>query len=236
MDAAFFGFLITLLLAGAVFFLHLGTPCGTFSIVRARQPGPVPLRSIGQPLGLDGLDPSKHDDLWLGNHLLFLSIELMEAVLQTGGDVSLENPADSIMWLVPPVMELMAKFALQFAYLDQCEFGANSKKPARFLISHAASGQGMRTCSRRHQRKKLLGKTFWRGRWVCSTKAAQVYPQPLCRTLARAVHHIHNRSCPQFSVAALRWWWARPLLGNCVVRPTAPLLRKQQATSSRGGL
>ena len=198
LDAAFFGFLITLLLAGAVFFLHLGTPCGTFSIVRTRQPGPAPLRSVGQPLGLDGLNPGDRDDLWLGNHLLFLSIELMEAVLQTGGDVSLENPADSFMWLVPPVLNLIAKFALQFTYLDQCEFGASSKKPTRFLISHAACGQGMRTCSQRHKHKKLLGTTFWHGRWVCSTKAAQVYPQPLCRTLARAVCHIHSRSCPQF--------------------------------------
>ena len=198
LDAAFFGFLITLLLAGAVFFLHLGTPCGTFSIVRTRQPGPAPLRSAGQPLGLDGLNPGDREDLWLGNHLLFLSIELMEAVLQTGGDVSLENPADSIMWLVPPVLNLIAKFALQFAYLDQCEFGASSKKPTRFLISHAACGQGMRVCSQRHKHKKLLGTTFWHGRWVRSTKAAQVYPQPLCRTLARAVCHIHNRSCPQF--------------------------------------
>ena len=66
LDAELFDFVLLLVQVGAVDYLHLGTPCCTFSIARTRPGGPPPLRSEHFPLGLPGVagqsswqDPSR---------------------------------------------------------------------------------------------------------------------------------------------------------------------------------
>ena len=60
-------------------------------------------RSKNCPLGLDSVPVGHRWQLLLANELLFRSLELFEAVVQSGGDASFENPLRSLMWQVPYV-------------------------------------------------------------------------------------------------------------------------------------
>ncbi|CAE7781028.1 unnamed protein product [Symbiodinium sp. KB8] len=120
LDATIFDFLLLLCRMGAVSFLHLGTPCSSFSIARSRPGGPPPLRSQAEPLGLVKSSQAAQWQLTLANELLFRSLELFAAVVQAGGDATLENPRSSLMSQVPQVQQLKLKLHLYNVDLDQC--------------------------------------------------------------------------------------------------------------------
>ena len=123
LDATIFDFLLLLCRMGAVSFLHLGTPCSSFSIARSRPGGPPPLRSQAEPLGLAKNSQPAQWQLTLANELLFRSLELFATLVQAGGDATLENPRSSLMSQVPQVQQLKLKLHLYNVDLDQCQFG-----------------------------------------------------------------------------------------------------------------
>ena len=81
-----------LISCGAVSFLHLGTPCNTFSAARKEDGGPPPLRSEEFPEGLPDLDGDNLALATLGNLFMDRSAEAADAIVLSGGDFSLENP------------------------------------------------------------------------------------------------------------------------------------------------
>ncbi|CAE7404520.1 unnamed protein product, partial [Symbiodinium sp. CCMP2456] len=128
LDAEFFAWLLLLCRMGAICFLHLGTPCSTFSIARDRPHGPMPLRSKELPLGLNVLDKAQQLKLFETNELVCRSISLFEAVVLAGGDASLENPLSSILWQVPQMQQLKVRLHLYNVDFDQCQFGGYQLK------------------------------------------------------------------------------------------------------------
>ena len=55
LDAQFWLRILLLVQVGAIVFLHLGTPCNSFSMARSRPAGPPPVRSVQEPLGFRNL-------------------------------------------------------------------------------------------------------------------------------------------------------------------------------------
>ena len=82
-------------------FVHLGTPCTSWS--RARRldgRGPGPLRDDGAHLwGLSGLSAADARKVVVGNRLLEVSMHLVQACIDAEVPWSLENPASSRLWL-----------------------------------------------------------------------------------------------------------------------------------------
>lgn len=66
-DADQWSFVMELIRAGAIRFLHCGTPCNTFSSARKDDGGPPPLRSLDEPLGRPGLSADNDALVFLGN-------------------------------------------------------------------------------------------------------------------------------------------------------------------------
>ena len=62
---------LTVIMAGLVFFLHCGTPCNTFTSARKDDGGPPPLGSVTAPMGLPELSAGNGDLVFLGNIFLF---------------------------------------------------------------------------------------------------------------------------------------------------------------------
>ena len=153
---------------GAVAFLHLGTPCSSFSLARSRPGGPPPVRSRDCPLGLDPVPVGYHWQLLLANELLFRSLELFEAVVQSGGDASLENPLRSLMWQVPQLQQLKVRLHLYNVDLDQCQFGSAFRKPTRILVSNAQFLALALTCRGDHPHTALKGRMRLRSGRLCS--------------------------------------------------------------------
>ena len=199
LDATIFDFLLLLCRMGAVSFLHLGTPCSSFSIARSRPGGPPPLRSQAEPLGLAKNSQPAQWQLTLANELLFRSLELFATLVQAGGDATLENPRSSLMWQVPQVQQLKLKLHLYNVDLDQCQFGSLFRKPTRFLVSDARLLTLARTCDGGHAHLPLKGRVrSATNEVVFLTKVAQEYPTQLCYQFAEVTHSIVFGIFPQF--------------------------------------
>lgn len=67
-------FFTQIVVLGAIFFAHFGTPCNTFSAARKEDGGPPPLRSMDALWGLPNLSPENQALVFLGN--LFLLKQL----------------------------------------------------------------------------------------------------------------------------------------------------------------
>ncbi|CAE7811005.1 unnamed protein product [Symbiodinium sp. CCMP2592] len=202
LDAQVFEWLLLLCRMGAIVYLHLGVPCATFSVARDRPGGPPPLRSQALPLGLRVLKQHHQAQLFEANELLCRSLLLFEAVIQAGGDASIENPRDSLIWQVPQVQQLKVRLHLYNVDFDQCEYGSPHRKPTRLLVSHAALLALARACSGEHVHVPLRGLTRSEtGQKIFKTKAAQVYPSELCAAWAIAVTAIVQRSAQQFAAS-----------------------------------
>eukprot|EP00959_Pyramimonas_sp_CCMP1952_P100442 2101050-Pyramimonas_sp.AAC.1 len=113
----------------------------------------------------------------------------------------MENPASSMCWLFPPLMNVMESEGVRLIYLDFCMFGTEWRKPTRVLTNVAELKRlGRRChgrascCSRTGQPHRSLrggvpkgipeyaDKVGWR--W---TKVACPYPDELCEEYARSV-------------------------------------------------
>ena len=186
LDADLWSFVMAVIRAGAVRFVHCGTPCNTFSAARKLDGGPPPLRSALYPEGLPELSLENQAMVFLGNAFLARSTEACAAVFQQGGNFSIENPEFSLLWsteAIANLQHLARAFCVDF---DQCEFGAPSMKPTRLLVSHQSFRALHCRCSRSHKHVKLTGKVwseFFQS-WVFRTKLAQVYPGQLCQQFA----------------------------------------------------
>ena len=199
LDAQFWDRILALARAGAIMFVHLGTPCSSFSIARELPEGPPPVRSSDVPMGFPDLPPHLQAVRDLGNLLLGRSIEIAEIVLAAGGDFSLENPLSSILWVTPVVLSLRQRHRLFDVDVDQCAFGARSRKPTRFLVSSQICTQWARACPGGHGHLRLRGAVRdVQGRVCFVTKAAQVYPEALCATIAGTIQEILSGDCPWF--------------------------------------
>ena len=192
LDVAMWERIMKLISAGAILFIHCGTPCNTFSSARKDDGGPPPLRSMDHPEGLPGLAPDLWDQAFLGNLFVERSAEACSLVVLMGGNFSIENPEFSLIWHTPLMLRLRRESRAWLVSFDQCEWGAPSVKPTSLLVTHAAFESLHRRCTKSHTHVKLRGKVFSSafGRVVYRTKIAQEYPWRMCEQMALAVQLI----------------------------------------------
>ena len=202
-DEEFWTFIKELIHRGSVRFLHLGTPCSTFSAARAvkMKNGPRPLRSLEHPLGLPFLAAVEKQQAQLGNMFLDKSVEAALAVLAEGGDFSLENREKSLLWNMPSIQFLKIMYPTFVVSFDQCCFGSLHLKPTTLLTSQALLQALSARCKGGHKHIPLEGKVWNKKdrKWVFRAKAAQVYPKPLCEAIAKHVSSAFFEDCPQFA-------------------------------------
>ena len=135
LDPAVFQHLQFLIQGGIVIFIHFGTPCSSFSIARKHDGGPPPLRDRQHLWGRHGLSRRDREKLLLGNKFMALTAALATLCYDRGILWSIENPASSFLWRMPPVQALAALPRVKQFLLDMCRFGAPHKKPTALLSS-----------------------------------------------------------------------------------------------------
>lgn len=155
--------------AGRVWYVHSGVPCTTFSI--ARHP---PLRSAQKPWGFD----EKESETALGNLLFRVALCLMLAVKRRGwGLASHEHPLSAHSWHVGFWHWLERQHDCGFVRFDMCAFGAPHFKPTRLARVRGAHLDLLaRTCDGSHVHERLEGSR---------TTKASLYPAELCLEWAR---------------------------------------------------
>ena len=161
---------------------------------------PRPLRSAETPTGLPDVTPKEFAQLVVGNSILLLALTLFFLVLRTGGCGIVEHPADPIGRFegVPSIFRLdlvntLKNLGARVIYLDQCRYGARSKKPTMILTSNAewlwdislANGTHQLPCVCTAPHELLLSGVGEDGQF--RTAAAKSYPSGLCFLFATAI-------------------------------------------------
>ena len=195
----------------------LSPPCAGWSRAPWANPwGPRPLRAAGQHVwGFPWLEGARKQKLELSNNLVGFAIEAMELALQVSVDFIFEHPEElgavrfsrhsarpASVWQLPQVKQMVQSgIAFTFAFF-QCQLGATSRKPTRFLTTvpqlTLAMYQGWPsfsrdnfyqgplpaacTCARKHIGiiKRHPDDTF-------ATTAAQAYPPAMDAWMAKAI-------------------------------------------------
>ena len=191
-----------LIFFGAIVFAHFGTPCNSYSAARKDDGGPPPLRSLEHPDGLPSLKDTDACIVFMGNLFKERTCEACIAIIDLGGDFSIENPLHSLLWMTPSVRSLVWCARAWIVDFDQCAFGAPSKKPTRLVISDQRMQAPL-------QHEILKGRV-WSDQFqrvVYRTKLAQVYPWDLCANMADGIAAIWNQPfdhlSPSFDLKSL---------------------------------
>lgn len=164
-----------LIQANKLGWVHLGTPCQSFTFARSPQ-----LRNWVYLFGCPNLTHRQCVLVKSGNELAAFSIRVAELQLERGRFFSIENPELSWLWILPGVRELRQASKVQFVRCLLRDFGVPFTKPMLFLhnspfLHELAEGvlqwQG-RTIT-------LRGFASWKGVSLFKTHLAQAYT-PLC--------------------------------------------------------
>jgi hypothetical protein len=164
-----FSWLIQVVAAGRVLYLHLGPPCTTFSL--ARKPA---LRGKRCPYGFE---PSELKT-FTGNKLYLRCLTLLRLQCLAGHPGSLEHPATSLARYLPPMLCADGRW-LETICLSMCQFGAPWRKDTHLHTVNAPFLRQLgRRCAGGHDHTPLVGST--------TTKAAE-YPRELCAEWAALI-------------------------------------------------
>ena len=178
-----------LLREGYISYIHFGTPCCSFSQARKLDGGPPPLPSQAHLWGLPMLSPADSERVQVGNLLLLVTTELAGVAHASKVWWSLENPASSWLWAMPPTQKVQQMSGAQQFIFDMCCYESVHMKPAA-VMSTAPLASLVRRCDqtrRPHVHEPLVGQVEIQGQQFFKTKLAQVYPLALCRHWAAQV-------------------------------------------------
>ena len=168
--------------AEIIFYIHFGTPCSSFSVARKNDGGPPPLRDRHHLWGLPGLRPQDQKKVTMGTEFMFFTQRMAKLCNRFKVAWSIENPASSFIWVMPPILELAQEPQVQTITLDMCRFGSPHKKPTSIMATFSTEGLA-KLCNLAddpHQHEPLVGTVVIHGKKVFRTKLAQVYPDKLC--------------------------------------------------------
>ena len=232
LDATFWTTLISFIKEFKPFCIIATPPCSTYSRARylyKRFPGPRPIRSREHPQGFPWLQTKQRIQAQQGTEMATKTWELCELASDVGAYFLSEFPEDlgatdtgvpASLWQMPQFEDNLTKSGMQTFALFQCEFGALTPKPTRF-ISDLCHFEGTfyvgaprfdgawkylgllpKSCPHPGQHDALIGVNE-QGQW--KTAPAAHYPVPLCLFLATAICKTWHDTPP------LRW-------GHCLQR------------------
>ena len=197
--------------SGLVDLLLVAPPCNTHSRARCQyrqHGGPRPLRDFQFPHGFPWLSDSNKEKVKLADSLVEKSLQGCATVYEHGGHFFLEHPEQlgltsgqipACIWDLPTIAELLCQKGVHTLAVFQCEFGAPSSKPTRFLTTLDTGDVGFQGLHRldadgrylgplpQHcphgpgAHKPLVGKND-SGQW--NTAPSATYPPDMCRWIA----------------------------------------------------
>ncbi|CAK0812001.1 unnamed protein product, partial [Prorocentrum cordatum] len=180
--------------SGAIWLMHLATPCTRWSIARSS--------GTAEPAG--GLAAAR------------FTVRLIQECRRSGVHFTLENPQRSRLWTWRPLARALRASASTFVDLCQCRFGTPFQKPTRLAASHPLFASLARECRCRRRCEVLQGKVLVRGRWEWKTSLAAAYPPSLCRAYASAAQLLAPPAAARpDGEAYLERRWERQLASAC---------------------
>ena len=154
------------------------------------------MRDKNEPWGCEWLHAQERDQVYMGNVLLRVVIDFMADAAIIGIPASMEHPATprrratcASTWRLPETLALLDFKQAHTISLDQCMFGALSKKPTTFLCVHIQQARGMLQnapgsgrCTRRGLHRAALGRDDTSG---FRTKPLKEHPPRMYEVFAK---------------------------------------------------
>ena len=145
LDESFWGELLQFLRSFRPFCIIATPPCSTYSRARhlyKRIPGPRPIRSREHPEGFPWLNAKKLQQAAQGTAFANKTWELADLAYELDAAFLSEFPEDlgktdtgipASLWQMQKISDCLARKNMKTFALFQCEFGAQTPKPTRFL-------------------------------------------------------------------------------------------------------
>ena len=127
-DDAFFDRLLRICASKSVALAHAAPPCGEYTRARLLPHGPRALRTPEALNGIPGLCPA--DALKVQeSHLVFTRcVQLLFVTFSSGGQVSLEQPTNSMAWLEPLASHFLREIQVDLVNVAACSVGLDMHK------------------------------------------------------------------------------------------------------------
>eukprot|EP00435_Cladocopium_sp_Y103_P017556 s2656_g4.t1 len=189
--------------------LWVATPCGSFSPLRERPPGPRPLRSVQHIEGLPSaqLTQSEQKQVKEANILVKRSYTAAAYQNKCKKPWGLENPKHPDdkpqLWMMPLIVKLAEVRDVIKVDFDQCRTGLSTTKPTRLLVKRIDLSElaGLRCNHEKTERTRSDGSKYMAAhdntvqKWVegpsgrqRASKSQGEYTEELCTIIARAFH------------------------------------------------
>ena len=170
---------------------HIAPPCGTCSRARGipmsdGTPGPQPLRSDDEPLGLKGLSYTDQMRVDGANALYAVLGKFVEELHRRHIPWSVENPTNSLLWNLE--FFLFAVVHGDWVHCHACAFGSTRKKLTSFLVSEFNLFRSLeRFCPGDHEHEPW---GYDSNAGTFNTAKEAEYPDGMCRTFADIIQSI----------------------------------------------
>ena len=175
-----------------VLWAHFAPSCGTASRARGRPlpklakmgvKVPQPLRSDEQPMGLDGLAGLDKVKAESANITYDSTCHLVRLCVDLGIAVSIENPANSLFWKMPAVVQLLRDIDGHMTNFDNCCHGGTRQKATGWWANVDWFNGLAAKCDNSHFHEKWNAEVS-NGQVVFPTHLEAAYPILLCQRLA----------------------------------------------------
>ena len=182
-------FVLAMISAGLVWWVHLGTPCCVWS--RARH-------------NIKDFKKARRKEQQ-GVATALFTYRVVKECLRKGVRFSIENPSSSRLWQFGPILELARSKQVRFVTWDMCQYGTSYRKRTTILTNEPHFQMLERQCTRDHVHEHLKGTVRAKigGKWasVNKTSLAGAYPKSLCTSWAQ----IASQVCPVQALGRLGW-------------------------------
>ena len=178
-----------------IIWVHFAPSCGTASRARERplksleKKGfriPKPLRSDEFPLGVPGLQGTDKLRTETANITYARTAELATMLHEWGITISIENPLNSIFWLVPDIVTLLSRVAGFETVFDHCCHGGMRDKSTMWWSNRDWFVTLSQRCDGSHNHAKWNPQLI-DGKLVFPTHQEASYPILLCQRLASII-------------------------------------------------
>ena len=213
LDDAVFEPLLRLCFSGAVSLAHASPPCKEYSRCKLRPPGPKPLRSPEHLAGLPGLSVTELQRLQESSTLMSRAVELLHATFKAGGHFSLENPANSMLWLEEPVRLLLQKSNADVLVLAACQYDWNISKRWAFATTFRDMQQLAKDCPHKEgAHAPVAGVRDAFGGFVSQQTAE--FPAALAQAYCKSAAPLFNPQCAPADLSLDQLYQLLPIKGQ----------------------
>ena len=168
-----------------VVYIHAAPPCGTCSRAREQPEGPPPLRNDEWVWGFPDLNENDRARVDAANAIYAGLATFIRFCEDRSIAWCVENPADSLLWQLPPFKSLR-----QFGHLvkfQACMFGGSRPTWKGFLTTVGDMRAMAVSCNGGHEHKPYGRVRLPDGRMHYATSEEAAYPRPLCLQVVRHV-------------------------------------------------